>query len=318
MDKWLEISLVVDGELAEAVAEILRRFSPDGVAIESTSIASSVDDVEGKVVGPLRVYAYLPVDAELPEKKYELDEALWYLGRIRPLPAAETRIIEDQNWAEAWKQHYQPVPIGSRLLIVPAWMDAEDPGRLPIRIDPGMAFGSGTHPSTQLCLEILENLSQFYADARNPVWSAIDLGCGTAILAIAALKLGASRALAVDTDPEAVAAAGRNAEVNRETGRLQLGLGSLAEIRAGKYGISRAQVVLVNILAPVIKRLFSEGLEELLAEGGRLVLAGILAEQGTEVDTTARERGLVLRERRQIEDWVALVYSGKDQIVKSI
>jgi ribosomal protein L11 methyltransferase len=114
-------------------------------------------------------------------------------------------------------------------------------------------------------------------------WKVIDLGCGTAILAIAALKLGASQALAVDTDPQAIAAAHQNAEVNGVADRLQLDLGSLAEIAAGGHAFRRAQVVLVNILAPVIVRLFKEGLEELLAEDGRLVLAGILEEQASEV-----------------------------------
>jgi len=308
MGQWLEVSLEVEGELVEPVAEVLRRFMPGGVVIESTSIISSVDDVEGKASGPLRVYGFLPVDDKLSETRQRLEEALWYLGRIRPLPTQQTRIIEDQNWAESWKQHYKPIPIGSRLLIVPAWLEAADPERIPIRIDPGMAFGTGTHPSTQLCLEILEDLSQLPEKRGHQDWEAIDLGCGTAILAIAALKLGASQALAVDTDPQAVAAARQNAEVNGVADRLQLGLGSLAEIAAGGYAIRRAQVVLVNILAPVIVRLFNEGLEELLAEDGRLVLAGILEEQASDVIEAAQLRGLTLREQRQMGDWVALVF----------
>ncbi|OGO29993.1 MAG: ribosomal protein L11 methyltransferase [Chloroflexi bacterium RBG_16_54_18] len=308
MRQWLEISLEVDGELAEAVAEVLRRFIPDGVVIESTSIISQADDTEGKPTGPLRVYGYLPVDDELKVKRQSLDEALWYLGRIRPLPPARTRIIEDQNWAESWKQHYQPILIGSRLLIIPAWLEAADRERIPIRIDPGMAFGTGTHPSTQLCLEILEDLCQPPETRGYQDWEVIDLGCGTAILAIAALKLGASQALAVDTDPQAIAAARQNAEANGVSDRLELGLGSLAEIRAGAHSIHRAPVVVVNILAPVIVRLIKEGLEELLADDGRLVLAGILEEQASEVIEEARRAGLSLSEQRQVGDWVALVF----------
>lgn len=315
MNKWLEISIEVDGELAEAVAEVLQRYMPEGVAIESTSIIASADDVEGKPAGLLRVYGYLPVDHELETKRQQLEQALWYLGRIRPLPPAQTRVIEDQNWAESWKQHYKPIPVGSSLLIVPAWLQEESPSRIPIRIDPGMAFGTGTHPSTQLCLEILEDLSQKAARPSHKPWNLIDLGCGTAILAIAGLKLGAAHALAVDTDPQAVTAARQNSQTNGVASTIELGNGSLAEILAGAYSIRSAQVVLVNILAPVIVRLFAEGLDHLVAEGGFLALAGILEEQAAEVDEAAQHKGLRLSEKRQMEDWVALVYQGRDQMV---
>lgn len=292
---------------------MLRRYIPDGVAIESTAIVSSADDAEGQPAGPLRVFGYLPVDQNLEATRQQLGQALWYLGRIRPLPEPHTREIEDQNWAESWKQHYQPIAIGSSLLIVPAWLQAEDHSRIPIRIDPGMAFGTGTHPSTQLCLEILESLA---LRAAIP-WEMIDLGCGTAILAIAGLKLGAAHVLAVDSDPQAVAAASQNLLVNAITAGVELGTGSLADIRAGAFSIRQAPVVLVNILAPVIVRLLDEGLAQLLAEDGNLVLAGILAEQAAEVRAAAQRNSLELVEQRQLEDWVALVYQGKDQMVNS-
>jgi ribosomal protein L11 methyltransferase len=308
MMQWLEVSLEVEGELAEAVAEVLRRFMPDGVVIESTAIVSSPDDAEGRIAGPLRVYGYLPVDDQLDNARRRLEESLWYLGRIRPLPAAQTRLIEETNWAESWKQHYRPVAIGSRLIIVPAWLEAPDPARIPIRIDPGMAFGTGTHPSTQLCLEILESLLLPTGAPVSEPCDVIDLGCGTAILAIAAIKLGASHALAVDTDAQAILAARQNAEANGVIDCLEMGSGSLAEIRAGAFTLKEARMVLVNILAPVIVRLLDEGLAELVSEGGRLVLAGILAEQAAEVIEAASRNRLTLREQRQLGDWVALVF----------
>lgn len=302
---WLEISLTVDGELAEPVSEVLARFIPDGVVIESTAVSADLDDSEGHSVGPLRVFGYLVVDERLEEQRRRIEEALWYLGRIRPLPDAQYRTVVQQNWAEAWKEHYHPIAIGRRLMIVPAWLPEPAEGRIAVRIDPGMAFGTGTHPTTQLCLELIEEI------LLSPGWEpeasgVIDLGCGTAILAIAALKLGVRRALGVDIAPEAIQAARENTETNGETGRLELGVGSLAEIQQGNFSLNRAKLVLANILAPVLVRLLHAGLAELVEPGGALVLSGILAEQSPEVETTAAEHGLRLVARRQIGDWVAL------------
>jgi ribosomal protein L11 methyltransferase len=299
---WLEISLTVDGELAEPVAEVLARFIPEGVVIESTAVTADPDDSLGRAVGPLRVFGYLAVDEELEDKRRRLEQALWYLGRIRPLPDPEFKPIQQTNWAEAWKQHYQPIAVGERLMIVPAWLEQTGGERIPIRIDPGMAFGTGTHPTTQLCLHALENA----AGRTGQKWEVIDLGCGTAILAIAALKLGASHALGVDIDPEAIQAARENAATNGVTANLELGLGSLAEIQAGAFTIQKAHIVLANILAPVLIRLLGEGLGDLIAEGGVLILSGILQEQADEVQAAAEQHGLRLISRQQSGDWEAL------------
>jgi ribosomal protein L11 methyltransferase len=302
---WVEVSLIVDGELAEATAEVLARFAPDGVVIESTAITAEADDSEGRAVGPLRVFGYLPADERLEETRQRLQEALWYLGRIRPLPEAQFRPIQHTNWAETWKEHYRPIPIGRRLMIVPAWLEVETQDRIPIRIDPGMAFGTGTHPTTQLCLELIEEILQ--PDyVREQDRDVIDVGCGTAILSIAALKLGARRALGVDIDPDAIQAARENAQTNGVAERLELGQGSLAEIRAGQFSLRQSPLVLANILAPVLRRLLDEGLEAILSPGGYLVLSGILEEQAEEVLAAAQRHPLSLAEQRQSGDWVAL------------
>ena len=134
---WLEVSLIVDGEMAEAVAEVFARFAPNGVVIESTAIQANKED-EGHAVGPLRVCAYLEVDHQIEETRQRIEESLWYLGRIRELPEAEFNMIGEVNWVEAWKQHYKPVPIGKRLIVVPSWLESPDDVRTPIRIDPGI------------------------------------------------------------------------------------------------------------------------------------------------------------------------------------
>ncbi|MBN1148310.1 MAG: 50S ribosomal protein L11 methyltransferase, partial [Anaerolineales bacterium] len=221
---WLEVSLTVNGEMAEAVSEVLARFVPDGIVVESTAIAPGADGAEGHAVGPLRVYGYLPMDDQLEEKRRRLEEALWYLGRIRPLPAPQFRPIQQQDWSAAWKQHYQPIAIGRRLMIVPAWMEPPAKDRIPIHIDPGMAFGTGAHPSTQLCLELIDEILEPLRVSEtlrglNGV-EVIDIGCGSGILSIAALKLGALRALGVDIDADAIRFARQNAERNGVADRL--------------------------------------------------------------------------------------------------
>jgi len=301
---WLEVSLTVDGELAEAVSEVLARFAPDGVVIESTAVTANPDDSQGHATGPLRVCAYLPVDAELQEKRGKLEQALWYLGRIRPLPEAEYRSVQQADWSEAWKQHYHPILIGRRLVVVPAWLESPDPYRIAVRVDPGMAFGTGTHPTTQLCLELIEHLLQEVGESQR--LDVIDVGCGSGILSIAALKLGARRALGVDLDPEAITATQENATLNGVSDVLEEGLGSVAEIRAGKFSIHRAPLVVENILAPVIIDLLDHDLGDLVTPGGTLILSGILAEQSGDVEAALSKYELLLIDKRQQGDWVAL------------
>ena len=307
MGTWLEVSLSVNGELAEAVADVLARFAPDGVVTEQGVVFVN-DEAEGTGVGPVTVRAYLHVDEELEHTRQALEQSLYYLGMIQPLPAPAYREIADQNWMEAWKEHYRPIPIGKRLIIVPAWLETTDPGRIPIKIDPGMAFGTGTHPSTQLCLELIEEyLSGDPARMTNQEPPAvIDIGCGSGILSIAALKLGAVSALGVDIDLEAVRNARANAGANGIGEAFITAQGSVGEILAGKYPIRRAGLVVVNILAPVIQRLFAAGLPDLVAAGGRLLLGGIMHEQAGAVMETAGACGLTLVKRSDMGDWVAL------------
>lgn len=298
--RWLEVSMMVDGELAEAVAEVLGRFANNGVVVESGVVYNDAED-EGTPIGPVRIYGYLIADEQLEETRQKLSEALWYLGRIQPLPEPEYRPIADEDWMASWKKHYQPIPIGKRLLVLPAWIEEEQPGRTAVRIDPSMAFGTGTHPSTQLCLELVESYTQ-------PGGTVIDVGCGSGILSIAAIKLGARRALGVDIDRAAVKATHQNAVANDVASQIEAGIGSVDEVRKGMFSLRQAPLVLANILAPVIIRLFNAGLADLVETSGVLVLSGILKEQSTEVEAAALEQGLTFVERRTSGDWAALVF----------
>jgi len=301
---WLEVSLVVDGELAEAVAEVLQRDLPNGVVIESTAVMAGPADENGQAVGPLRVCGYIPADENLVETRKKIEEGLWYLGRISPLPTPEFKLIREVNWMEAWKEHYHPIPIGRQLLILPAWIAAPDAERISIRIELGMAFGTGTHPTTQLCLALAEEYIASQKIAKGI--KVIDIGCGSGILSIASLKLGAEKALGVDIDPEAIRASSENASLNSVGQQLELGTGSVIDVRAGKFSIQKAQLVFANILAPVLVQLLKQGLGELVTRDGCLILSGILAEQSPEVERALNEHGFERIKKSQMGDWVAL------------
>jgi ribosomal protein L11 methyltransferase len=303
---WLEASLEADGEMVEAISEVMARYVSGGVVIESTQITDEKEG-EGNATGLLRISGYLPVDDQLEDKKQKLLEGLWHLGQISPVPEVKFRPIADLDWSEVWKQHFQPVRIGENLVIIPTWLEGNHDQQIAIKIDPGMAFGTGTHPTTQLCLEIIADiLEPLDVESRNSI-SIIDIGCGSGILGITAQKLGAGKSLGVDLDVEAVEAAHRNAEINGVEENLELGIGSLAEIKKGKFALSAGQIVIANILAPVITRLLMEGVGELVVPGGRLVLSGILVEQVPDIEQAIQSAGLKLVEKRQMGDWMALV-----------
>lgn len=306
MANWLEVSLTVNGELAEAVADVLARYAPNGVMTEQ-SVKFVNDEDEGTPAGDITVRAYLPADETLEDTRRKLEESLYYLGMIQPLPVPVFTPIADQNWMEAWKTRYQPILIGKNLIIVPVWMESPAPERLSIQIDPGMAFGTGTHPTTQLCLELMETVYVGTGVNVEPK-NVIDVGCGSGILSVAAIKLGSQCVLGVDIDEASVKNSRENADNNQiPVDKFLIGLGSVEEVRSGNFAIKEAPLVLANILAPVLVRLFDAGLADLVASGGSIILSGILEHQAGDVVSAGEKVGLKLVDRRQINDWVALL-----------
>lgn len=300
MDKpaWIEVALTVTPEQAEAVAEVLGRFTREGVVIEQ--LADQNTRQEKIILNPeVRVYGYFFNDESVGERKKRIEEALWYLSRIQPLPSVQFRDVHDQDWMEAWKQHYKPVTIGKGLVILPAWIGKEFSGRRPIRINPGMAFGTGTHPTTQLCLEFLEELVK-------PEMTVFDIGCGSGILSAGAVILGAGHVIAVDIDPASVRSTTENCTLNLVSDKVSVARGSAELIHCGYFDVLRAPLVVANILASVILVLLEEKLADLVETGGHLILSGILAHQAQEIIQAANEQGLRLNDMKQIEDWKAI------------
>jgi ribosomal protein L11 methyltransferase len=207
-------------------------------------------------------------------------------------------------------------------MITPAWLEPVESDRLQIKIDPGMAFGTGTHPSTQLCLELIETLigpcaepacgdSEYGKDSANypthgRAINIIDIGGGSGILSIGALKLGAAHALCVDIDPIAVRTAKENALINGVEDKIEVGLGSLEDIKTGMFKISMGRLVIANILAPVLIELLDQGLKDLCEEDGFLILSGIINEQFEEIEGAAARNGMVIHTKKQMGDWIAV------------
>lgn len=299
--EWLEISLVVNGELAEAVSDVLTRYISNGVVIENAVSTDPSGEQHIDLIGS-RICGYLLIDESLEEKRSEIEQALWHLGTIQPLPEIKYQIIQDQNWMDKWKEHYHPIIIGEKLLILPPWLDNPYPLRIPIRIDPNMAFGTGTHPTTQLCLLLIENYLSQGMDV-------IDIGCGSGILSIACRLLGAPHVLAVDIDSLAVQATRENAALNGLSSGIECGLGSVTDIRGKTYLLKQANIVISNILAPVIIKLMEEGMGELVKPRGQMILSGILDHQVGEVTKTMVDNHFTILDSKHIDDWVALVFN---------
>lgn len=298
MTEWIEVSLTVDGEGAEAVADVLRRYTDQGIVIERSMPDGEAWPSEIPSSGPLTIKAYISANERAPAIQRQIEEALYYVSRLYPVPAPIFSTIKEEDWAEAWKKGFQPVRVGKRLIIKPSWaIVGIDPGDIVIELDPGMAFGTGTHPTTQLCLQACEWFAR-------PGLSMVDLGTGSGILAIAAAKLGCYRVVASDIDETAVEAAQQNVARNGVERQVSVQHGSLDGLlsSAQKFDLGMA-----NITANVILNMARQGIQHIIAPCGRFTFSGILQEQADEVITSLDAAGLSLLGQRQMGDWVMLI-----------
>jgi ribosomal protein L11 methyltransferase len=306
---WIEISVQADGEATEAVTELFNRLNarPNGTGGAVTEV-SGFDPVGEDHHPIVTVRTYLPGDdSDTPQRQRRIEEGLWFLGRIHTLGKPAVRTLAETDWASAWKTSYRPFRIGRRLLVIPAWLRGQvplGPEDVPIVLDPGIAFGTGLHPSTQLCLLAMEDLLA-------PGKSVLDAGCGSGILSIGAGLLGAASVDAFDIDPVAVRASKENLALNDLATPVHVfaseGPGD-GEPWVDPNGAPRTwDIILVNILPHIIASLLERGLHEHLASGGQMVLAGIIQAREPDMEATLAEHGLKVRERLVQEDWVALV-----------
>jgi ribosomal protein L11 methyltransferase len=296
----LEVSVVTDGEAAEAVAEALRPLAHNqSVVLEQRGAA---EDLDPDALEPeVTVKIYLPAAEDTAATRRRIEEILYFLGRLYPIPAPSFRKLEDKDWATAWREHYHPFRVGQHLWIQPSWIASADAtGRqeddVVLTLDPGMAFGTGLHPTTQMCLQALEQLAR-------PGIAVLDVGTGSGILSVAAAKLGASTVLGVDTDPQAVAAARENAAQNGVAAQVTVLQGSLGSIASRPWDL-----VLVNILAPVIVEMLAMNqLLDYVSAESHLLLSGIIEPQLPDVVAAVEAAGGEVREEYSVRDWRTLV-----------
>jgi ribosomal protein L11 methyltransferase len=297
-ESWLELSSVSEPEAADAVAEVFGRWGR-GVAIDQPVMQSP--DQDGGWIDPnenVVVKTYIPVDEEAEEKRRLLEEAAWHLGRLRHVEPLQVKVIAEEDWATSWKRFFFPHRVGKRLVIVPSWRRrAREPQDLVIRLDPGMAFGTGLHPTTRMCLAALEDLVK-------PGDHVFDFGCGSAILSIAAALLGAKRIDAVDVDPIAVEVAQENARRNKVARKIHV---RKETVEPGQPVTGAPfDVIAANISTYILKNA-SAGLFSAIKPGGSAVLSGVLAVAAADVQATFEAAGWEHLETRQEGDWVALV-----------
>jgi ribosomal protein L11 methyltransferase len=299
---WLEISVEADVEAVEAVSEILGRVAPGGTSVEPGF--ELTDEGLGARIDPTRpaiVRAYVPArdPAVVEGAEAATSVALGHLQAfgLRPIGELRTRLVDEADWAEAWKAHFPVLRIGRRLVVRPTWRrHRHGPDDVVLALDPGMAFGTGLHPTTRLCLAAIEGIADrgLLAGAR-----ILDVGCGSGILAIAAVRLGAAHALAVDTDPIAIESTMANARRNRLAARIRAHGGTLPS------GEPPFHVVLANLIAGVLVPLATP-LHDELRPGGSLLASGIFIDREDEVRAAFEAAGLDVVSRTMEGEWVAL------------
>lgn len=300
---WLEITCDVPEAMAETFADFLLELTGNGVSIENRKVDTfNIDDLIDEPVKSVK--CYLPERGEIESVLAAIEAYLNGEGAAYPdfriSPPAVT-LLKEEDWANSWKANFKPTRIGQRLVIKPTWETfAAGDDDILLELDPGMAFGTGTHATTRLCLELLENLV-YGESALEQNRDVLDVGCGSGVLGIAAALFGAGRVDAIDIDPIAVAVTAENAAVNNVGSIVAASATPLAEV-TGQYAI-----VLANILAEELVKM-SSLLVEKVAAGGFLILSGILTEREEFVLAGFSSQPLTLHSVTRQEEWCCIVF----------
>lgn len=297
--RWLELTVEAHSEAVEAVSEIFGRLGR-GAAVRPTKLLRDPRDelaVREDPSAPYLLTAHVPDDSDAPGAIESTERALWHLQAFGLGPIGKLRVarVDDTDWTEVWKQGYAPQRIG-RIVIVPSWLDEPmNPGEVAIRLDPGMAFGTGLHPTTRGCLELLQRVEPMPD-------RCLDVGTGSGILGLAALRLGAASVVGLDTDPIAVTAATANAVLNDLADRFEARRGTLP----GQAPDGPFPLVLANLVAALLIDI-APALAASMAPGGTLIASGIIEPRADEVLASLDASGFHLIDRLEDGDWVSVL-----------
>jgi len=311
--KYIELKVVTTTEASDAVSEILYDEGALGVLIEDPNDFKvlnrderSWDYVEDEFVKQLGEDT--KVKGYFHSEKFDEAKLKFIADRVKNLDGfglnkgkgtVSTREVSDEDWADAWKKYYKPMKIGDRVVIKPTWEEyAAKADEVVIELDPGMAFGTGTHETTIMCIKLLEK----HVKNGNTVF---DIGCGSGILGITAARLNAGKVVCVDIDEVSCKASRENAKANKVDDRLEVKCGSLLNAVSG-----RADIIIANIIADIIISL-SEDVMNYLKEGGVFISSGIIGDRMDEVLRKLREEGFKVVEVLEMGEWCAIAAEGK-------
>ncbi len=301
--RWLELTVQAHPEAIESVSELLSQHTSGGVAIEEP-IELFDEGQEYRVVTgkPVLVHAYLPIDGKEEMARQKIAEGLWHFSSLGAHFVGEltTRTVNEEDWANAWKEYFHVTHIGQRLVIRPSWREyTPTPNEVVLTLDPGMAFGTGLHPTTRMCLEQVER-------RVHTGMKVLDVGTGSGILAIAAAKLGAESVYAIDNSSVAVESTLANTEINDLNERIMVVLGVLDDAEATRMA-GQYDFVIANIIAHIIGSIASQ-LTQVVSPTGVLVVSGIIEARRQDAEGPLLAAGLELVEQVLIDDWLALVF----------
>ncbi|MEI4769496.1 50S ribosomal protein L11 methyltransferase [Psychrobacillus sp. FJAT-51614] len=307
--KWSELSIHTTNEAVDAVSNILHEAGASGVVIEdSDELVREREDRFGEIyslnpddfpVDGVRVKAYLAETSFLLETVEEIKLAINNLQNFNidiGHNIVTVQEVDEEDWATAWKKYYHPVKISNLFTIVPTWEDYErvSTDELIIELDPGMAFGTGTHPTTVMCLQALEKTVQ-------PNSKVIDVGTGSGVLSIGAAKLGATSIQALDLDEVAVASAKENIIINNVDHLIEVTHGNLLD-----NVNEQADIVIANILAEIIMT-FTDDAFSIVKDGGLFITSGIISAKKEDVKNALQKSGFEIEEVMMMEDWVTII-----------
>jgi ribosomal protein L11 methyltransferase len=297
--KWLELSVKTPPEYVEPLSQIFLRYGHGGVAVEREGGFNPDEGELPPAVPWVIVKTYIPLDSASDERRSQIDLGVRLVAHVSPISPLEERVLDEEEWQNSWKQHFHVLHVGERTVIRPTWQEyTPTASEVVVALDPGMAFGTGHHPTTRMCLELLEGLAA-------PGMSVLDVGCGSGILSIAAAKLGAGRVLGVEIDAVAARAARENVRENRVGRVVRIAQGSLPHpgVKPRSYDIAIA-----NISAKVISELAPE-LARAVRPGGKVIASGIIQDKKEGVEQALAASGGVLERTETDDDWVTLVFS---------
>ena len=297
--KWIELSVKAPPEFVEPLSHIFYRYGHGGVAVEQEGGFNPDEGETPSATACVTLKTYLPVNDTTEDRRNRIDLGVRLVAHVGPISELAERTLDEEEWQNSWKEHFHVLHVGERLVVRPTWRDYE-PGEsdVVIALDPGMAFGTGHHPTTRMCLEQLERFVM-------PGMSVLDFGCGSGILSIAASKLGARSVFGIEVDSVAVRVVKQNARENGVDYNVRVAEGTLPhpDARPGSFDVAVA-----NISAKVISEAAGE-LARAVKRGGKLIASGIIIDNKGMVEQALIDVGATLEDTIVDGDWVTLVAS---------